>query len=122
MLVNTQKEVQPRDSLKTSTAGAFLFKSHPHSIRERLSPWNRSWQMLEQESCQLFTEHKEMKKGIPLIFFLPKTRMFHVEQEVRGEVSLNARGEKGSQFCKHIDLSDLCRHFCLQWPSLSLED
>jgi hypothetical protein len=36
--------------------------------------------MLEQESCQLFTEHKEMKKGVPFSFFLPKTQMFHVEQ------------------------------------------
>jgi hypothetical protein len=68
MLVNAQKEVQSRDSLKTYTAGAFLFKGHPHSIRKRLSPWNRSWQMLEQESCQLFTGHKEMKKRIPLNF------------------------------------------------------
>jgi hypothetical protein len=38
--------------------------------------------MLEQGSCQLFTEHKEMKKGIPLVsFFLrPKCSTWNSEQ------------------------------------------
>jgi hypothetical protein len=75
--------------------------------------------MLEQESGQLFTEHKEMKKGVPLVsFFLrPKCSTWNSEH---GEVTLDARGEKGNQFCKHINLSNLCRHLRLQWPSLSL--